>query len=72
MRKLNFYKKVRDVLVIMNNRTDSSIITACKIVQPIADDRGIDVPVRNKFSNRGMARTKSPNIDRGTIYKILD
>lgn len=67
--KLNFYRKIRDVLVATNNRTDNSIITTCKMIQPIAADKGIDVAVKDRYNRRGLVRTMTPHLNRTTEDK---
>lgn len=68
-KKLSFLRSVRAALVATNNRTDSSIITECKTIQPIANDRGTDVTIKNKFSKRGYVRTRIPHLNRTTVDK---
>ena len=64
-KKLNFYRRVRTALLATNNRTDSSIITACNIAKPIANDKGIPVVSNDKGKKRSLVpqRTSSFKIN---------
>lgn len=66
-KKLSFYRKVRTALLATNNRTDSSIITACNIARPIADDKGSPVVSNSKVKKRSLGPQRSFSVRRNGI-----
>lgn len=60
--RLSFYRRVRLALLATNNRTDSSIITECNIVRPLANDKGVPVVIKGK--KRTLVQEKSAKIKR--------
>ena len=68
-RRLRFYRRVRNALLATNNKTDNSIITACNIAKPLADDKGMTVTNTVNYKKRSLVKGKIVNLNRTTEDK---
>lgn len=70
MRKLRFYRRIRNSIIGIGEKSNDRIILDSMIVSPIVNDKGTVVPSKNSVKKRSLRQSKTVHTRRTGFNKI--